>query len=159
MTKVVERIVEHSKEFYTSSYFLVFFGMQRVDIESYTIKPRQIDFLLKLIESKYGDVNFMRLVFGLVSSLPIEDRIQFFSKFIDLNHNFADFEQLPLEPECSSWSGSAVPMLQRRVDYLKTLVPLFDTISLLKQKLYIEQKIQNTRKEIERENKNDFMED
>ncbi|SEO84222.1 hypothetical protein [Nitrosovibrio sp. Nv6] len=159
MIGAAERIFKYEKEASYYSYFEVFFGLQRSDQESQNLNPRQVSLLMALIESKPNDVEFMRFVFSLVSNFSVANRAQFVSKFVELNGSFDDFEQLPLEPDCASWSGSAVPMLHGRVEYLKTLIPLFDTVSLLKHKQYVEHIIKNVRKQIEQEKKDDFMDD
>jgi hypothetical protein len=48
-------------------------------------------------------------------------------------------------------------MLQRRVDYFESLLPMLSKVSLLRHKKLVEQKIQYLRDDIEREKKKDFM--
>ncbi|MBN9125783.1 MAG: hypothetical protein J0I60_13855 [Nitrosospira sp.] len=160
MLKVAERIFEYEKETSFYSYFQVFFGLNRSDQELQNVNPRQVNLLMALIESRPNDRDFMRFVlFSLISNFSIENRVQFVSKFVELNGSFDDFKQLPLEPDCSFWSGSAVPMLQRRIEYLKSLIPVFNTVSLLKHKQYVECRIKGIRAEIRREEKEDFVGD
>ena len=52
-----------------------------------------------------------------------------------------------------------MPMLQKRLDYFETLMPLLNTVDLLEHKQYIEMIIQGIQHDIEREKKKDFMED
>jgi hypothetical protein len=68
------------------------------------------------------------------------------------------FKEIPLELSIHSWQGSAVPMLQERLEYFESLLPLTNTAKLLQHKQYIEQEIQNIRSRIEHEKKRDFME-
>ncbi|SEQ32173.1 hypothetical protein [Nitrosomonas ureae] len=157
MIKAAERIFQHEKGDYPYSFFHVFFGVKEENHELQKITSRKKEFLMQLIEDRYSNVKFMRFVFGLISILSEDDRPSLISRYTCLNNNFEDFEQLSLEPSSRSWSGSAVPMHQRRVDFLQTLIPLFNTVSLLEHKHYIEQKIKNIRDEIEREKKRDFM--
>jgi hypothetical protein len=114
---------------------------------------------MALIKRRPNDRDFMRFVFSLISNFSIENRVQFVSKFVELNGSFDDFKQLSLEPDCSFWWGSAVPMLQRRIEYLKSLIPVFNTVSLLKHKQYVEYRIKGIRAEIRREEKEDFVGD
>ncbi len=76
----------------------------------------------------------------------------------DLNKCF-DFEKLRLEPSHWGWEGSAVPMLQGRVTYLESLLPLLSNVDLLRQRQYVEREIQEIQTEIEWEKKRDFMEE
>lgn len=75
------------------------------------------------------------------------------------NKNFGDFERLPLQSNSYRWSGSAVPVLQERAEYLESLLPLLVTVDLLRHKQHVEQQVQYIRLRIEQEKKSDFMED
>jgi len=55
--------------------------------------------------------------------------------------------------------GSLVPILRDRVSFWESLLPLMDTVDLLRHKQYTEHHIQMLRTEIEREKKNDFIGD
>lgn len=50
-------------------------------------------------------------------------------------------------------------MLQRRVDYWESLLPILNTVDLLPHKQHVECCIGGLRAQIEREKKNDFIED
>jgi hypothetical protein len=53
-------------------------------------------------------------------------------------------------------SGSAVPMLQKKIDFYKKIIPLCNSAELLEHKQYIEQRIRGIRYEIRNEKKRDF---
>lgn len=159
MLRIAERIFEHEKDYSSFSYFQSFFGLRDNDTASQPILPSQENFILELIENRYSNVHFMEFVFSLISSFPKTQRIKFISKFVECNNCFEVFKELPLESSHHGWTGSAVPMLQRRVDYFQTMIPLFDTVDFLKHKQHIEQIIKGIRAEIEREKKRDFIDD
>jgi hypothetical protein len=50
-------------------------------------------------------------------------------------------------------------MFQRRVDFFESLLPMLNTVALLRHKQRVEQKIQYLRDDIEREKKKDFIGD
>ena len=41
------------------------------------------------------------------------------------------------------WSGSEVPLIQKRIDYLNRLLPLLNGLDFLNHKKYIEDEIEN----------------
>src|SRR6266496_2899998 len=90
---------------------------------------------------------------------PSDRRCRFIVEFLTHNKRFDDFKKIQLEPLSGSWSGSAVPMLQGRVDFYESLLPVLNTVDLLQHKQYIEQIIHSVRNEIEREKKQDFIGD
>ena len=95
----------------------------------------------------------------MIAQFSAERRKYFFSLFLSHNKRFDDFKKFPLEPSSGSWSGSAVPMLQGRVDFFESLLPLLNTVDLLQHKQFVERIIQGVRQEIEREKKRDFIDD
>lgn len=160
MHKVAKRIFEHEKEFSYFSYFQVFFGRRDGDETPKPISSDQENFIRELIEDEHGDESFMKFVFNLIGGFSDSTRVAFISKFLELNRNFEAFSGLPLEsPMGAAWRGSAVPILQRRIDYYQSLIPLFDTVDFLKHKQHIEQIIKRIREEVEREKKRDFVSD
>lgn len=79
--------------------------------------------------------------------------------FVENNSNFKDFQKIPLESFINSWSGSAVPMYQARIDYYQSLIPCLNKVELLQHRQYIEKRIQGYRETVESEKKKDFMEE
>jgi hypothetical protein len=100
----------------------------------------------------------MQLVFGVVMEFEPKRRGQFVARFLKHNKTLGDFEKLPLNPSHSSWSGSAVPMLQGRVEFFESLLPLVNTVEFLQHKQHLERFIDGYRKSIELEKKRDFIE-
>lgn len=159
MSKAVERVFEHERENFDFSYSEVFFGIQNRNETLKSISPNQESFVKGLIESRHSDEHFMRFVFSLISIFPVNYRVSFISKFLELNRSFEAFANLPLESGGGSWTGSAVPMLQRRIDYYRSIIPLFDTVDFLKHKQHVEQIIKRIRETMEHEKKRDFVSD
>jgi hypothetical protein len=95
----------------------------------------------------------------MIASFPTDRRCAHITIFLEHNNSFDDFKELPLEPAISGWSGSAVPMLQGKINYYESLLPVCNTIDLLKHRQYLEQQISYLRKEIQRGKKKDFTED
>jgi hypothetical protein len=75
------------------------------------------------------------------------------------NKIFDNFKNLPYEPFLSSWSGSAVPMLQEKIDFHEKITQLCKSVSLLKHRQLTEQRIQDIRNQIQHEKKREFTEE
>ena len=117
------------------------------------------DFLNEMIKLHYKESDYMEIVFSVISELEPERRIPFIITFLNLNQSFENFKKLPLESSSSGWTGSAVPMHQRRMEFFESLLPLFNEVDFLKHKKLIERRIEYIQKEIEREKKRDFIKD
>lgn len=161
MTRVVERIYEHERDrgLLDFEYLGTFFGLAGSRIPNPQVQNRRDRFLKGLIESRHDDSDFMQFVFGIVAQFPPKLRRSFIASFLEYNKVFEAFERLPLESGASSWWGSAVPMLQERMGYFESLLPLLNTVDLLRHKQHVERRIQGIQLQIEQEKKRDFVED
>ncbi|WP_448268952.1 nSTAND3 domain-containing NTPase [Nostoc sp. DSM 114159] len=161
MTQIIEYIYQRDEEYLRlGSIRLSKFFILSADLKDHEILwERQDKILMKLLESRCNDIPFTEFTFDLVTNFSYKRRRSFVEFFIKKNQKFDDFKKLSLEP--SSWScvGSWVPVYQNRVEYLESLLPLFNSVAFLQHKQYVEQLIQGLREEIEIENKQDFMHD
>jgi hypothetical protein len=121
------------------------------------IEQKQEQLLTELINARYQDTDFVEFLFKVIAYLSKERRSRVLFNFLQHNKKFGDFQKLELEPGIRSWSGSAVPIYQERIDYLKSLLPMLDSAQLLEHRMYIQQEIDylETRKKLEK--KQDFI--
>ncbi|SJZ37862.1 hypothetical protein SAMN02745119_00337 [Trichlorobacter thiogenes] len=159
---LLNAVYEHEKDSYISidPYLLAFFRLREGSSDmSIDIKKRQDDCLLRIIAERNKDINIMRYLFGVISEFLPERRLVFVEQFVQQNKSFDAFEGLPLEPNSWSSNGSWVPVLQGRVNFWESLLPMLNTVELLRHKQYVERHINDLHANIEREKKKDFMED
>ncbi|AVH72578.1 hypothetical protein [Nostoc sp. 'Lobaria pulmonaria (5183) cyanobiont'] len=161
MTQIIEYIYQRDEEYLSlgSIRLSKFFILSADGKDNATLWKRQDKILMKLLESRCNEIPFTQLIFDIVTNFSFERRLSFVDFFIRHNQKFDDFKKLRLEPSSWSSSGSGVPVYQNRVEYLESLLPLFNSVPFLQHKQYIEQLIQWLREEIEREKKRDFMHD
>lgn len=153
--QVVERIYEQEQIILSGTYLETFFRVNGEDKPEVTEKQ---DHTLKLlIERRHNDSSFMEFVFEVIAQFSPERRRRFIASFLELNKSFEDFQGLSLQPNSYSWSGSAVPVLQGRAEYLESLLPILNVVDLLQHKQYVEHEIELIRVQIEREKKKDFI--
>lgn len=155
--RIVELIYKQEQEriILSGTYLETFFRANGEDKPEVTEKQ---DHVLKLlIERRHNDSNFMEFVFKTIAQFPPKRRRRFIASFIDLNKSFEDFQGLSLQPSWYGWTGSAVPVLQERAEYLESLLPILNSVDLLQHKQYVEREIQAIRLHIEREKKKDFI--
>jgi len=159
MRKISESIYQHEKGDRHFSYLEAFFGAERNWTADDSVTKRQDLFLEKMISERPKDSEFMEFLFSTIASLPTIRRAAHIKTFLANNNSFSVFEQLTLEPLISSWSGSAVPMLQDKVEFYESLLSVCNTIAFLEHRQYLEKRISDLRRQIEREKRNDFSED
>lgn len=159
--QLVEQIYDKEKErgHVWGWYLQAFFAIDKNTRATAHRTAREDELLRLLIDKRNSDQEFMQLVFGVVEEFEPQRRVQFVAHFLKHNKDFDDFKALPLEPSHSSWSGSAVPMLQGRVEFFESLLPLVNTVEFLQHKQHVERFIDGSRRSIEFEKKRDFIED
>lgn len=161
MTKVTENIYEREAKrgSLQNPYLETFFVLKENAEDNLEVKKCQDCFLKRLVERRHNDPDFMEFIFSMITHFSPERRLKFVALLLKHNKNFELFQKIPLEPNSWGWTGSAVPMHQKRVEYLKSLLPLLNTVDLLQHRQYVERQIGGIRLSIEREKKKDFMED
>jgi hypothetical protein len=158
----VERLIEAVRaegrgKFYSDSYLQNFFIPHEGAKDTQVILDRQDAFLNEMIERRHDDSDLMQALFAVIRNMAEDRRRRHIGTFLRYNQDFDSFAKLPLESDSWDWTGSAVPMLQRRVDFFESLLPMLNTVSLLRHKQRVERKIQYLREDIEREKKQDFI--
>ncbi|MBE8986601.1 hypothetical protein [Nostoc sp. LEGE 12450] len=161
MSQIIEYVYQRDEEYLSlGSIRLSKFFIHSEDLKDHEILwERQDKLLMKLLESRCNDIPFSQFIFDIVTNFSYKRRRSFVEFFIKNNEKFDDFKKIRLEP--SSWScvGSWVPVYQNRIEYLESLLLLFNSVSFLQHKQYVEGLIKGLWEEIEREKKRNFMHD
>lgn len=117
------------------------------------------DLWMQHIIEKYGhDQDRMCLLFTAIEELSCERRRNAVEKFLALNADPDVFERLPLEPSHWGGTGSMIPYMQERIEYLRSLLPLVSGIKYLKQKQRIEREIDRWKERIRSEEVRELLE-
>ena len=123
------------------------------------ILANQDEFLTELLKENAQDINFMEFLFAILANFSEGRRLKLISIFLDENKSNEDFAKLTLEPMAMSWSGSAVPVYQQRIDFFASLLPTLNNIELLEHRKYIEQRMKSLRQNQEKAKRQDFIND
>ena len=127
-------------------------------------KERAFQYLSQIIVEDAGNRELMVDIFKIIAEHLPEERVNHMRSFLSHNASFDDFKYLPLEPSGGSWSGSAVPYFERRIQALEEILSLFSRPGLLKSpshyiqhKLHVQAQISAHQDRIEQERKRDFI--
>ena len=117
------------------------------------------DFWIKHTIERYNhDSDRMYELFSSIEELSCERRKRAVEKFLSLNADPDLFERLPLEPSHWGGSGSMIPYMQERIDYLRSLLPIVSGMKYLKQKQRIEREITGWKERIRSEEVEELLE-
>jgi len=161
ISKIIKYIysLESKKIFPSHSIMARFFILKETDKDNVDLRKRQDNLLSSLVEIEHKDIEFMKLIFNIATQLSYESRRQLVAVFLKDNNKFEDFNKLPLESSSRSYTNSAVPMYQGKMDYFESLLPLLSGLKFLEHRGYIESEINYYRQQVEIEKKKDFMEE
>ncbi len=172
ITSVVEHIYQKEKELSNSGFRNIIleriFFLEVTEEEKVILEDRQNKLLKSLIENRYTDIDLMQLLFSLTTTFPYERRYQFIKLFCKYNQNFEAFKKLSIEPYFKHYkklsaedyilsSSKSIDATHKIVEYLESLLRIFNTVKFLKHKQYVEQKIKYYETWIEEEKKNNFL--
>ena len=120
------------------------------------IQTKHDAYLAHALAKAGSDHNYRRFLFRAISQFGPERRRSHIRQFLTLDTKIESFEELPLEPASWSASGSWVPVLQERVAFYESLLPMLDSVELLLHRLHVQSVIDALQQRIGREKKDDF---
>jgi hypothetical protein len=156
---VVDAIHGAEREgFVWSTHLATFFSTKAARKADSVVAGRQDALLGRLIEEHHANAEFMEWLFRVVAQLPEERRRAHLIHLLERNQNFVLFQRLPMEPNGWSWSGSEVPLLRRRIEFLESLLPSLQGLAFLDHKLEVQRRIQSLEERAQRAKRHDFRE-
>ena len=99
----------------------------------------------------------MRFIFGVIRECFPGKRVRFLELFLSFNQDSETFEGLGIQSRSFGGTGSMVPVFEKKIEFLESVLPLLSTSALLKHKLYVNNLIMEWKQEIETENKKNFL--
>jgi hypothetical protein len=158
MRAILDRARVRANGHFFQSYAAAFMRITDGHADRTEVSRRQYELLKAWIAEGADDPEQMQFVFTLVVGLSDGQRRELLSEFLTRNTKFDDFKALPLESTMWSWSGSEVPLLQKRVEFYESLVPLLATIDVLEHREHVEGMVRHLRERMAAERRQDFLE-
>ena len=110
-------------------------------VNTYSDKEKINTFLCGFIEKHHSDSIYMRSLFDSIAKMSDDQRIRYIKLYLNYDKSIEGFKTIPLFSSFCSWSGSEVPMIHKRIDFLNKLSQEIHGIEYLEHKYYIEEKI------------------
>ena len=125
--------------------------------EATDVYEKQKKWLLKLVVN-YAFDEKIQVIFSLSSELEEDLRREMVKTFLKNNKSYEQFSKLKLESNQWSGTGSMIPIMQRRKEYLESLLPLVNGLDFLEHKDLINRYIRIWEERILREQMDEIME-
>lgn len=116
--------------------------------EDKEILLRKEKWIEKYIQNNYKSVEKMVNIFEVINSLFSSKKKKYIVQFIKLNKSIEDFKKIPLFDTFSSWSGSEVPIIEKKINFLEELNKSISGLDYIEHKDYINSRIEVLRKYI-----------
>lgn len=98
-----------------------------------------------------------KLIYMVVIAFP-DWKLDYVMSFLELNKNIEDFKSLYLFSNFQSWSGSEIPLINKKIDFLTKLKDKLVGITYIEHRLYIEQCITDKEKYKEKVELREYIE-
>ena len=123
------------------------------------ICSRQDKWIEYYIVNHYSDRGAMDFLFGIVCNCSEEQRLHAIMLFCKNNSSFEDFSNIQITPTHMSWSGSEVPIIEKRISFLERIRDSLNGFEFLEHRERISMHIQNHRERKERILLKEFLEE
>lgn len=110
------------------------------------ITLRKEEWINKYIQNNYNNVEKMSSVFEVINSSFKSKKKEYILEFLKLNKKVDEFKQIPLFSGFSSWTGSEVPVIDKKIDFLKDLNDSLNGLDYIEHKDYINSEIEVLKK-------------
>lgn len=134
----------------------IFYKEEREDKDILIRKEKWIE---KYIQKNYQDNEKMANVFDVINSSFPSKRKEYILQFLKLNKSIEDFRKIPLFSTFSSWSGSEVPIIEKKIKFLEDINKNINGLDYIEHMDYINSKIEALKKYITDIKIREYLED
>lgn len=104
-------------------------------------KERKYQWLVDYIKQYYDDMDKIKIVVCLVATVFPEWKCEMILLFLDRNKDVEAFKTLYLFPLSASWSGSEIPLIDKKIKFLEELHSSLSGIEYIEHRQYLKERI------------------
>ena len=153
----VKRLISSDiMSFIIEKYFSILF----VETSNEDINKNKKQWLLDEISKSNDDINrFKKIFYYVVVIANPEYKIEYLLEFLKVNQSIEDFKMLALFPLSSSWTGSEIPLINEKINFLIELKGNLDGFGYIDHKFYLSNYIKQLEEYKERVEKREYLEE
>ena len=130
-------IIDDDMAFFIEHPARLLFG--RAEKESNVVKDRKQQWLLDSLHENYADVDKCSRLIDVVVNIMPQWKQEFILEFIKGNKSIEDFKKIHLFPRSASWSGSEVPLILDKIEFLQDLKEKMKGVAYIEHREYIDE--------------------
>lgn len=120
------------------------------------ISSRQKRWLSDKLKETAINIEQCKKIIGIIATVREDWKLEFILKFLKYNKNIADFKKIYLFPKSEFWSGSKIPIILEKIEFLESLKDILKGIDYIEHKSYVVDLIRILKKEIEEAELDDY---
>lgn len=120
------------------------------------ITSRQKRWLSDKLKKTAINIKQCKKILGIIATVREDWKLEFILIFLKYNKNIADFKKIYLFSKSEFWSGSRIPVILEKIEFLKSLKDLLKGIDYIDHKNYVGDLIRGFEKEIEKAELDDY---
>lgn len=104
------------------------------------IKNRKKEWIKNYINQNFKNIERIEMIFEVVATFFQGDRMEYILEFLKCTHDIESFKNIPLFPSSSSWSGSEVPLINKKINFLEELISELKGFKYIEHRAYLKDK-------------------
>lgn len=106
---------------------------------SEVLKWRKKQWIKEYIGKNIINKNKLEMIFNVIVSFFKSDRIEFLLDLMKYSNDFELFKTISLFERFSSWSGSEVPLIEKKIDFLNDLITYLRGVDFIEHRAYLKE--------------------
>ena len=104
-----------------------------------TILERKKSWLIEKLQENSLEIEKCKKLIDVVINVLPDWKLEYILEFLKMNKKPEDFKKIPLFSSSYSWSGSEVPLIMKKINFLKLLKDNLKGINYIEHRKYIEE--------------------
>lgn len=104
------------------------------------IKKRKKEWIKDYIGKNIGNSNNLIIIFEVIATFFVSDKIEFLEELMNYTKDIEVFKSIPLFASFSSWSGSEVPLIEKKIDFLNNLTASLKGTDFIEHRAYLKER-------------------
>lgn len=104
------------------------------------IRQRKKQWIKEYIEKNIRNSNKLKMIFNIIASFLASDRIEFLLELMKYTKDIELFRSIPLFASFSSSSGSEVPLIEKKIDFLSDLITSLKGADFIEHRAYLKER-------------------
>lgn len=109
------------------------------DDTSVEIKLRKKTWIKDFIHKNFLDNKKVSMIFGVISTIFTSERVEYLLWLLEHSKDIEMFKTIPLFAFSSSWSGSEVPSIEKKINFLNELKSKLNGFEYIEHRAYLKE--------------------